>query len=47
MNGTFDANLDGTPDEHHPDWEGTLDWLGLQYYFRAGVLGRRADPRRS
>jgi beta-glucosidase len=39
VNGTFDANLDGTPDEQHPDWAGTIDWLGLQYYFRAGVSG--------
>lgn len=40
INGTFDMNLDGTPDEQHPDWAGTLDWLGVQYYFRAGVTGR-------
>ena len=32
-------DLDGTPDEQHPEWAGTLDWLGLQYYFRAGVSG--------
>ena len=38
-NGTFDANLDGTPDEDQPDWKGTLDWLGVQYYFRTGVTG--------
>jgi beta-glucosidase/6-phospho-beta-glucosidase/beta-galactosidase len=37
VNGTFDADLDGTPDEQHPEWKGRLDWLGLQYYFRAGV----------
>jgi beta-glucosidase len=35
--GVFDADLDGTPDEQHPTWAGTLDWLGVQYYFRAGV----------
>lgn len=45
--GTFDANLDGTPDETHADWreaDGTprLDWLGVQYYFRAGVTGQPA-----
>lgn len=39
VNGTFDADLDGTPDEQHPEWAGTVDWLGLQYYFRAGVSG--------
>jgi len=37
--GMFDANLDGTGEEAHPDWTGKLDWLGLQYYFRAGVTG--------
>jgi beta-glucosidase len=40
-NGTFDADLDGTAEESHPDWQGTLDWLGAQYYFRAGVTGDR------
>lgn len=40
--GTFDANLDGLADEDHPEWRGTLDWLGLQYYFRAGVTGDSA-----
>lgn len=35
--GRFDANLDGTLDEEHPEWAGTLDWLGVQHYFRAGV----------
>jgi beta-glucosidase len=23
--------------EPHPEWKGTLDWLGVQYYLRAGV----------
>jgi beta-glucosidase/6-phospho-beta-glucosidase/beta-galactosidase len=41
-NGTFDSNLDGTSDEQHPEWLGTLDWLGLQYYFRAGVSAASA-----
>jgi beta-glucosidase/6-phospho-beta-glucosidase/beta-galactosidase len=40
--GGFDTDLDGTPDEQHPEWAGTLDWLGLQYYFRAGVTGASA-----
>jgi len=39
VSGAFDANLDGTPDEDHPDWAGTIDWLGVQYYLRAGVTG--------
>lgn len=41
VHGTFDADLDGAPDEEHPEWTGTLDWLGLQYYFRAGVTTER------
>jgi beta-glucosidase len=39
LRGAFDVDLDGNADEFHPDWLGTLDWLGLQYYFRAGVTG--------
>ncbi len=39
--GMFDSNFDGTPDESHPEWANTIDWLGLQYYFRAGVTGDR------
>lgn len=35
--GSFDTDFDGTLDEAHPEWKGTLDWLGVQYYFRAGV----------
>ncbi|MGE5182821.1 MAG: family 1 glycosylhydrolase [Acidobacteriota bacterium] len=42
LNGTWDANLDGTPDEQHPEWAGKLDWLGLQYYMRAGVTAQPA-----
>lgn len=37
--GTFDADLDGVGEEAHPDWQGALDWLGVQYYFRSGVTG--------
>jgi beta-glucosidase len=40
--GSFDSDLDGKLDEPHPEWKGTLDWLGVQYYFRAGVTG--ANP---
>lgn len=39
LDGTFDADLDGTAEESHPDWAGKLDFLGVQYYFRAGVTG--------
>ncbi len=35
--GGFDTDFDGGLDEPHPEWANTLDWLGLQYYFRAGV----------
>ncbi len=38
--GQFDSDLDQRGDESHPDWLGKLDWLGLQYYFRAGVTSR-------
>ena len=38
-NGTFDADVDGNPEESLPEVKGTLDWLGVQYYFRAGVTG--------
>ncbi len=41
LGGTFDANLDGISDENHPEWAHTLDWLGVQYYFRAGVSADR------
>jgi len=39
LHGAFDTDLDGLADEPHPEWAGTLDWLGLQYYFRSGVTG--------
>jgi beta-glucosidase len=42
LGGTFDPDLDGVSDEQHPEWAGTLDWLGVQYYFRAGVTAERA-----
>lgn len=37
--GAFDADLDGEPDETHPDWPGHLDFMGVQYYARIGVTG--------
>ena len=39
--GQFDTDLDGTMDEPQPELAGTLDWLGVQYYFRTGVT---AEP---
>ena len=35
--GGLDTDLDGQLDEDHPEWKGTLDWLGVQYYSRSGV----------
>jgi beta-glucosidase len=40
--GAFDADFDGVAEEPHPEWQATLDWLGLQYYFRGGVTGEVA-----
>lgn len=42
LHGGFDIDLDGKADEQHPEWANTLDWLGVQYYFRAGVTGQTA-----
>lgn len=42
LGGAFDSNLDGSYDEPHPEWQGKLDWLGVQYYSRIGVSGDRA-----
>ena len=39
--GKFDPDLDGILDEDQPTWRNTIDWLGIQYYFRAGVSGHR------
>jgi beta-glucosidase/6-phospho-beta-glucosidase/beta-galactosidase len=38
--GGFDGDFDGDFDEMHQSWVGKLDWLGVQYYFRAGVTGK-------
>jgi beta-glucosidase len=45
LDGTFDPGVDGTAEETHPeflaaDGSPALDWLGVQYYFRAGVTSR-------
>ncbi|MCA9565751.1 MAG: family 1 glycosylhydrolase, partial [Myxococcales bacterium] len=40
IEGRFDPNFDGVPEEEHPEWAGHLDWLGPQYYFRAGVTAK-------
>ncbi|HEX5059864.1 MAG TPA: family 1 glycosylhydrolase [Kofleriaceae bacterium] len=40
MSGMLDADLDGVGEEPHPDWKNKIDWLGVQYYFRAGVTAQ-------
>jgi len=40
VNGTFDTDLDGVPDEMHPEWQSDLEWLGVQYYARIGVTSQ-------
>ncbi len=42
--GAFDADLDQTFEEPHPEWTNKLDWLGVQYYFRAGVSSAPVIP---
>jgi beta-glucosidase len=42
--GGFDSDLDGTIDEPREDWKDRLDWLGAQYYFRAGVTEGAVIP---
>lgn len=37
--GAFDPQLNQTWSEPQPTWKGTIDWLGVQYYARAGVTG--------
>jgi beta-glucosidase/6-phospho-beta-glucosidase/beta-galactosidase len=39
IQGGFDTDFNGDLDEPHPEWKGKMDWLGVQYYFRAGVTG--------
>lgn len=38
--GELDTDLDGTLDTPAPELADSLDWLGVQYYFRAGVTGQ-------
>lgn len=42
--GGFDTDLDGTMDESHPEWRGTLDFLGIQLYERIGVSETGPEP---
>lgn len=40
IHGGFDTDLDGTTEPTQPDWQGKIDFLGVQYYFRTGVTAR-------
>ncbi|KNC76810.1 hypothetical protein SARC_10708 [Sphaeroforma arctica JP610] len=44
LDGTFDASWSRNTStfESHPEWKGKLDFVGLQYYFRAGITGSPA-----
>jgi len=42
IHGGFDADLDQEREESHPDWQGKIDWLGVQYYSRNGVTAEPA-----
>lgn len=42
--GGLDADLDGVMDEQHPEWKGTRDFLGLQYYYRAPTVRLELYP---
>ncbi|MEU9443029.1 family 1 glycosylhydrolase [Streptomyces sp. NPDC048304] len=42
--GSFDSDFDGVPDESHPEWKNTVDWLGIQLYDRTGVSDPGTTP---
>jgi len=42
--GLLDADFDAVPEESHPEWAGTLDLLGLQYYASTVVVGISLVP---
>jgi len=44
LSGMFDSDLDGVGDTEIPGLKGTVDWLGVQYYFRTGVTGGGLIP---
>jgi len=44
VDGMLDADLDGQPEEAHPEWGGTVDRLGYQYYFRFAVKSAPGVP---
>ncbi|MDP2306322.1 MAG: family 1 glycosylhydrolase [Pseudomonadota bacterium] len=42
--GLLDRDLDGVPEEVHPEWANTTDLLGYQYYFRLFVKAADGFP---
>ncbi len=44
ITGMLDADFDTVPEEHHPEWENTVDLLGLQYYASTVVVGVQVHP---
>ncbi len=44
ISGLMDRDLDGVPEEAHPEWAGTVDQLGYQYYFRMYVKAEDGFP---
>lgn len=42
--GRMDRDLDGVPEESHPEWANTCDLLGYQYYFRMYVKAQEGFP---
>ena len=44
ISGLLDRDLDGVPEEAHPEWANTVDSLGYQYYFRLFVKARPGFP---
>ncbi|MSQ02901.1 MAG: glycoside hydrolase family 1 protein [Myxococcales bacterium] len=44
ISGLLDRDLDGTPEEAHPEWANTCDRLGYQYYFRMYVKALPGFP---
>jgi beta-glucosidase len=42
LTGLLDMDLDQEAETEVPGLAGTIDWLGVQYYFRAGVSGANA-----
>lgn len=44
IDGRFDSDLDGVPEQSHPEWANTVDQLGYQYYFRLQVKAATGFP---